>query len=161
LRDKTNPTAPNETRHRSSRLNGWRRLWLALTVFAAIIAVLGGFLQGGGSGGSWQYDQAVRNEFDNPACVETATRPFNQLVEPEFDSEGKGGCWHIYTHRQFQSDPDRILTMELYRHDQTVYIWKSIGVLSAIYLAMVLIGSAIVYALGKTVAWIRVGFRST
>ncbi len=99
-----------ETGRRSPRsLNGWRRLWLALTGLAAMVAVVVGFIHGSDSGSSWTYASALRQDFANPACRDTATKPFNELIEPEFSSDG-GSCWHIYTHRRYQSDPNRALT---------------------------------------------------
>lgn len=50
--------------------------------------------------------------------------------------------------------------MDLYYHDRLVDRWQNIGILVGIYLVMVVLGSAIIYALGKTVAWIRAGFRN-
>ncbi|TCL74455.1 hypothetical protein [Rhizobium sp. BK251] len=140
-------------------LNGWRRLWLALTALAVIIAAITGLVQAGRDDSSWIYASAIRKDFENPACRDIATKPFSELAEPAFTSEG-GSCWHIFTHRRYRSDLNQPLTMDLYYHDRLVDRWQNIGILVGIYLVMVVLGSAIIYALGKTVAWIRAGFRN-
>jgi len=140
-------------------MNGWRRLWLALTGLAVIVAVVTGLFQAGThDDGSWRYTAGMRKDFDNPACRDFATKPFSELKEPEYSDAG-GTCYYIYTHRQFLSDRDQPVTMDSYEHYRLVQTWQNIGTLIGIYLVLVAVTSAIVYGIGKTVAWIRAGFR--
>jgi hypothetical protein len=144
---------------RRKRLNGWQRIWIVLTGvswlgFAVIYP--------------WQDAYRLRsNEYEarrylqidlaNPMCEAFANRPFSMLKEPR----GTLDCWYLYNERkyaQFHFGDQVPYSLQTYSNNldaqQIKHFLSGFGVLSVV----VLVFSALLYAAGTIIAWIRRGF---
>jgi hypothetical protein len=140
--------------------NGWQRIWLVATMLALCYGLLiNPFVQNnGGSAGRYDFKWAVEREMKNPACTDYMSKPFVALSEPEYNTDGTAGCWHIYTHRRYL-DGNKAITEESYESHFVVEQWKNIGLYALMGLIVVLVLSSLVYGAGKVFAWVIGGFK--
>jgi hypothetical protein len=139
-----------------SRLNGWQRLWFAGTILALIIFGLIYPVIELGKNRSFTYRWSIQKDYNNPVCSRFLNQPFEQLQEPPSGDDGT--CWHIYISRKYAVNHEAFRTYEAWISNDDKEYWLRVAMYGAIMAVVVLLVSAIVYALGKTVAWIRRGF---
>lgn len=141
-------------------MNGWQRIWFVLTLLMVLYAVgFSYFAVYTYNPSSRHYRQAVLNDLKSPSCQPyVATKNLGQLSEPAFSNDG-GTCWHIYTSRKYRERTTAPYTIEVYDTDERAYRLDQFGVGAAMFSAMALVASALLYLAGYTVNWIRRGFR--
>lgn len=140
-----------------SRMNGWQRLWFAGTALSLIIFALIYPVMEQGKLRDFSYRWSVEKDYKNPACTRFLEQPFDRLQEPPY---GDGGtCWHIYTSREYANNHEAFETFAAWVSDDNKKYWLNVAGFCGVMALVVSLISAIVYALGKTVAWIANGFR--
>jgi hypothetical protein len=140
--------------------NGWQRIWLVTTLLALFYALLiNPFVQNSsGNAGRYNFKWAIEREMKNPVCIDYMSKPFIELSEPEYDSDGAKGCWHVYTHRRYL-EGNKAITEESYQSQFVLEQWQNIGLYALMGLVVVLALSTLVYGTGKVVAWVIGGFK--
>lgn len=106
---------------------------------------------------NYNYKTSIEKDFNNPACKPYTTLPMSQLSEPKFSSEG-GSCWHIYTHRYYDSDIKLPLTKESYEDGQSLHYWKMFFVNLGIFSLLVVLSFGLIALIYKIGRWIIAGF---
>lgn len=142
---------------RLSRMNGWQRMWfagtaLSLVVFAFIYPVLDYNKRR-----DFTYRLAIEKDYNNPACAKFLEEPFEILQEPAYGDNGN--CYHIYTSREFADDHEAFKTYDAWTSNDNQNFWMRVLAECGLLAVLILIASAIVYGLGRTIAWIVNGFR--
>ena len=143
-----------------STANGWQRIWLVVSSITFIyFLLLFPFIEGG-KGNDFRYSQkrAIETEMVKKECLRFLTAPFEQLEEPEYDIDGKVGCYHIYSHRKYYDDHKPFTAQEYeswfeYEYWTRFFSFLGIGFLFAFLLC------ATAYGVGYVIAWIRKGFK--
>lgn len=140
--------------------NGWKRLWfVASALLLLYIVLINPFVMTADSRmGDYRFKWAVEKDYKNTDCQPYWTKPIDDLKEPKFDSEG-GSCWHLYTHRKVYKPIKLPYTAEDYNAHFSWRAWETIFSISGIGLVLSLITSALVYFVGRVVAWIFAGFK--
>lgn len=143
-----------------TRMNGWQRLWLALTV-AALLAygIVYPFIYAGAYVfGSYHYEerQHLLKDLASPNCSKYATKPLIQLEQPGW---GEGGsCYHLYQARKY-GDPSVVpFKIETFDEWTDRRYYENLSWTMAITSAITLVCAGLVYFLGFVIAWIRRGF---
>lgn len=136
------------------RLNGWRRLWIVVSVlglfYAAYFALDDAYQQ-------YKLDGNVLLAFDSPQCKTIVDLPagFKLDQSPGLDSP----CWHLYLYRSIYNDArntsggyaDHMGALQRKRALETFGLTAVVWVLAVLLL----------YGVGATIAWIIRGFRSS
>lgn len=145
------------------KLNGWKRLWIALTVISIVVIGIGKGVTDASSGNwsKWKSYYKAAQEAGRPECERYMNAPLNSLSEPDYDYYGFKGCWHIYAHRKGEYLDLEPFNLEKYRIETVRSFWKTIGEHVLVNSIIVLICSVIAYSAGLTIAWIRRGFNKT
>ncbi len=140
--------------------NGWQRIWFVGTVICFLYFIVIYPLAETNKGSSFRYSTkwAIENEMKNPECAVYMSGTFSELKEPDFDPDGRTGCYNIYVHRKYW-DENKPITKSSYdehfvseeRERWATYI--GMGALIAVVL------SAFVYGAGVVVSWIVRGFK--
>ena len=141
--------------------NGWKRLWFVLSAFGLLyMMLLNPFVLSSQSNLSrYQYRWAVEKELKNPECRIYSMKPLIELTEPEYqDSEGNKGCYHIYNYRKYNNSTKVPYSSVELDKDFTQELWGEIFALSGLGVLGSIVLSALVYFLGKMVAWVISGF---
>jgi hypothetical protein len=142
--------------------NGWRRIWFVATILTLIyFCLLFPFTQSS-DGNAYRYRTkwAIEAEMKNPICAEYMNKMFSELKEPEYETNGKDGCYNIYSHRKYLKDnkpitEDEYLTNFEKEHWERILGFAVMGLISAIVL------SAFVYGVGVVTSWIIKGFKKS
>ncbi len=79
-------------------MNGWRRLWLAVTALSAIVVAIAAFIETDDPEDFWDA-YFISKELKKPACAEFANGVF-ALREPEYSADSST-CYFIYTQRRY------------------------------------------------------------
>ena len=143
-----------------SGLNGWRRLWLLVTGLGVVAALVSSAFIGiltNNSAGSIAFAQFVEDAVSYPGCASFLTTPFDQIREPDSTSK----CWSIYATRSLDRDAPLPYTIERYREWHSAQRWSQLWQTLAVLLPLALGFSALLYAAGWLVAWVRRGFQQT
>ena len=143
--------------------NGWKRLWLVLSVLGFLYATVLNPLFGNNLSyqSRYEYRTAVERELNNPLCLAYTLRPLAELVEPEFtDAYGSEGCYHIYNQRKFNNPTKVPYTAEDLDSEFQQEVRGEMLALAGIGFVGSLMLSALVYFLGVVVAWVVSGFRA-
>lgn len=145
------------------KLNGWKRLWIALTVISIVVIGIGKGFTDASSGNlsKWQFYYAAAREAERPECERYMNAPLNSLSAPDYDHYGFKGCGHIYVHRNVQHLDLEPFNLEKYRIETVRSTWETIGEHVLVNSIIVIICSVIAYSAGLTIAWIRRGFNKT
>lgn len=142
--------------------NGWKRLWFVLSAFGLFyMAVVNPFVLLSDSNLSrYQYRWAVEKELKNPECLPFSTKPFAELIEPEYqDKDGNKGCYHIYNYRKYHNQTTVPYTSAILDSDFTREHWGQIFAFSGICSVIAIVLSALVYFLGAVTAWVVRGVK--
>ncbi len=140
-------------------MNGWRRIWVALTGLGLLFAVISAWIK------AFEYSPARYDmysslllELDNPACAPYTTEPMANLVKPKFSEDGTT-CYQIYVGRRYSKTGATPYTADVFNRDEQAenvqQFWRDAGIL----LVLTAVASALLYAAGAIVAWVRRGFR--
>jgi hypothetical protein len=138
-------------------MNGWQRIWLALTALGFTgFGVLYPLSFYGPTWGERQYRESFIKDLQSPTCSPYRNKPFKELVEPPF-SEG-GTCWHLYTSRRYEKTD--VVPYTLARYDEGQAQQDREFVIEGMAMAggLTLFLSALLYGAGVLIAWIRRGF---
>ena len=142
-------------------LNGWRRLWLAATVLAVLVAITCSFYLVSTHGRlSYDYRAGLAKDFANADCQEYATRPLAELEDP---LEELGACSHLYTSRKIDAarwGDTTPYTQEVVDANERKQKWREFAFLVAIFGGGAVVLSLLVYLAGSVIAWIVRGFRA-
>lgn len=138
-------------------MNGWQRIWVALTVPAALIVVVLAYVE------AFRYDTfryetevAVERDLQNPNCRRYAELPMVELQEPGFAPDS---CWQLYNARRYSQSGEIPYTMQVHRADRNASDQREFLMLGGAYLLLVALIAGFFYIVGLTVRWIRAGFR--
>ena len=122
-------------------MNSWQLRWVAATALISILVLIYSFFHTRID--TTMEDIAIRREFAKPSCVEFSTGDFAALSQPEW-SDDDSTCWEIYLHRKTLNGAP--VTLSDYEHQLVVDRRQYFFTFGGIYLAVVLIGSALLYA---------------
>lgn len=141
---------------RLHKLNGWQRLWVALSCAALVYALGWGFVQGA-SGGGERVRADVVTAFGNPLCRPALEMPAQSKLSAEPD--GDGPCWELYLYRSIYENASvtadgYVKDIEARRRD---WMLSSVGIAIAIWA----IAATLSYGIGWVIAWVRRGFASS
>jgi hypothetical protein len=142
--------------------NGWQRIWFVGTIVCFFYFILIYPLTETNKGNSYRYNTkwAIEKEMKNPECTVYMSGTFSQLKEPEFDPDGRTGCYNIYLHRKYLEE-NKPITMSSYNESfvsEAREQWAAyIGMGAFISLLL----SVFVYAVGAVVSWIVRGFKKS
>ena len=143
---------------RLERLNGWRRLWLVLTIGFALYAVGHAYHE------VYKYNpveymmrSSAETDFKNPRCGLFMTLSSTSLLEPGVNEP----CYHIYLSRKYRKSDNLPYTWEAYVVEHAAERRETFLLIAAFFLASVLFISALTYGLGVITAWVVRGFRTT
>ena len=145
-----------------NQMNGWRRAWLVLTILGILYAMLVKPIIEAESFRNSTYSSmwAAERNLENPECREYSVQPLDTLPQPKFtDSEGKTGCYFLYSQRKYHNQTTVPYTKEQLRNDVFSQIWSYTGTLSLFFGAIAIFLSAVVYFAGFVIAWIISGFK--
>lgn len=145
-----------------SRMNGWRRAWLVLSLLGIFYATFIHALQEAGTHdlSRYKYKWAVEANLNNPECQPYISKPFNTLSEPPFTlGEGKTGCYYLFNYRKHNNQTTVPYNKEQLDKDFFYELWSDRGALVLFYGAFAVAISALVYFGGFLVAWVLAGFR--
>jgi hypothetical protein len=140
-------------------MNGWQRLWFAVTAIAIVVFGLIYPVVNMNSRRDFTFRLSVEKDYNNPACAKFLSEPFELLQEPAFGDDGN--CYHIYTSRQYANNRESFPTYEDWVSDNNAAFWSSVFGLCFASTVMILLISAVVYGLGRIVGWIVNGFRKS
>ena len=142
-----------------NNLNGLQRVFLVAFLVCLGFASWGAMVEvDKANQGNSNYLWSINKDFDNPACLPYTTKPMSQLTKPDYSNEG-GNCWHIYTHRYYNSDVKLPLTKESYESGQSIRSWKVFFTFLGIYSALTLMGFGLIFIAYKIGRWIYAGFK--
>jgi hypothetical protein len=137
---------------RLSGLNGWRRLWIVISVAGFFYAVGWGFLEGARQ---YRLNHDVISAFGNPRCNVVIQMPAGTKLSPEprYDDP----CWDLYLYRSIWADAQQTKDgyVDHMTSNRNEAIFYSVGAGFILWGIAV----AILYGGGATVAWIVQGFR--
>ena len=142
-----------------NRMNGWQRLWFALTVLSLLVFGLASPVVERGRTRDFSFRWSIAADYLNADCTPYLELPFEKLQQPEYGSDGN--CWHIYTTRQLEEDHKAHPTFGAWATQDDRDYWFSVAQHVVFMVTLVLIMSALIYGLGKVIAWIVRGFRPT
>ena len=143
--------------------NGWKRLWLVLSVLGLLYAAVINPQIVGKDIAAIRYPSiaAAERELSNPECQPYSAKPFAELAQPKYvDEYGSEGCYNLYSYRKYFNQTKVPLTAEDIDREFSDQIgdemlsWAGAGFVASIML------SALVYFLGVVVAWVVSGFRA-
>jgi hypothetical protein len=142
--------------------NGWRRIWFVATILTFLyFCLLFPFIQSGdGNAYRYQTKWAIEAEMKNPICAEYMNKSFAELREPEFDTNGKNGCYNIYSHRKYLKD-NKSITEDEYQSNFEKEHWERILGIAAMGLLFAIVLSAFVYGTGIVISWVIKGFQKS
>ena len=151
----------NRLKLKLSRLNGWRRMWLVLTILGILVASLvlpiyeATDFRNQVYRGMWK----AQSNLENPDCRAYRDQAFETLPTPAFtDSEGKTGCYFLYSQRKFHNPTTVPYTEEQLRKDVFIQIWSYTGGTALVFSMVAIFLSALVYFVGFVISWIISGF---
>lgn len=141
------------------KMNGWQRLCFVATCLAFLASLWTAYtFVYGYKPSEWDYRRKIEADLASDKCTAYTRELFAKLPKPEFGSGGT--CWHIYTHRRYASNPDRLpFTLETYDRDSAEYKLDEFLKGLSFLLAATLVCSGLVYLSGWVLAWIIRGFR--
>jgi len=137
---------------RLSQLNGWRRLWVVITVVGFFYAIGWGFVEGAKQ---YRVEYEVLSAFGNPRCNAVIQMPARAKLNPEPRYEDP--CWNLYLYRSIYDGAAQTKDgyIEHMNSNQNRVILQTVGVGLVLWLLAV----GILYGAGKIVAWVMQGFR--
>lgn len=137
---------------RLARLNGWRRLWVVVTVIAFFYTVGWGVVEGAKQ---YRVEYQVISGFGNPRCSAVIQMPARAKLHPEPHYEDP--CWNLYLYRSIYNGAAQTVDgyIEHMNANQNRVILQTVGV----GLVLWVVGVSMLYGIGKVFAWVVRGFR--
>ena len=151
----------NRLKLKLSRLNGWRRAWLVLSVVGILYAMLILPIIEAKDLRVAIYTNkfAVQRELNNPECVDYINNSLSSLPRPQYSfDEGRTGCYHLYTQRESHNPSTVPYTQTQLDKDIFIQVWSYTGLLSLLFVVVAMILSAVAYFSGFVISWIMSGF---
>lgn len=138
------------------KLNGWQRLWVALSGLSLLYALGWGLKQGSTFGGERVLPEVVQ-AFSDSRCKPILEMPALSKLSPEPD--GDGPCWELYLYRSIYENA----AVSAAGYVQDIEARRRDWMLTTISVSLLIwaVGIAAAYALGAVVAWIRRGFSNS
>jgi len=142
-----------------SRMNGWQRIWLVLTVLALVI---GGifypyFEVYVSSSSNYEYRRSLIKDLQAAECKVYRDLPASKLIEPSPNTNGED-CVTLYYARIFSERDIYPYSIETYDKNEADRSRKKLFVLIGVMVVTILIASGLLYFAGVVTAWIRQGF---
>jgi hypothetical protein len=143
-------------------MNGWQQLWLIVSAlsFVSLGLIYPLTMVYSSNPGQEAYREVLLKELRSEKCKPYISQPIAELREPPTSLYGVD-CSAIYFGRMAGSQDIRPYSIEAYDAQQSARKLESLYPLMAILSCLVVAASALLYALGLAVAWIRSGFTQT
>jgi len=134
-----------------NKLNGWRRLWVVLSV-TSLLYVAWYSLQSGINAGYFEWD--VYSEFEKPECKNIIEMPAGTKlnIEPGY----KSSCYSLYLYRSIYSDA-RSTQQEYINHTNSLQRTRSLETFGFTFVLW-LLSISFAYLAGKVVGWVFMAF---